>query len=164
MPSGGSFIIPSAYGYEGFNLGGMATASGGETVTVGKGGNTGANITIIYKPEIGLEDEYHIASKLRPTILKVIRRWEPLDFSIELCYTGSKGAIMNTQLTTYLDYQAVDRAVLQPTTKAKYKRELENMRTAGVDPLDLDALTTYADGLKSSREVVFEVSPETDKP
>jgi hypothetical protein len=31
---GGSFVIPSDYGYEGFNLGGMATASGGEVVTI----------------------------------------------------------------------------------------------------------------------------------
>jgi len=32
--NGGSFIIPPSYGYEGFNMGGMATASGGETVTI----------------------------------------------------------------------------------------------------------------------------------
>ena len=51
-----------------------------------------------------------------------------------------------------LDYKAIDRASLQPTTKAKYKRELENLASAGINPLDLDALTTYADGLKSSRK------------
>jgi len=32
--SGGSFRIPDSYGYEGFGMGGMATASGGEGVTV----------------------------------------------------------------------------------------------------------------------------------
>lgn len=32
--SGGSFIIPPQYGYEGFRMGGVATASAGETVTV----------------------------------------------------------------------------------------------------------------------------------
>lgn len=32
--SGGSFTVPSIYGYEGFNLGGMGTASAGERVTV----------------------------------------------------------------------------------------------------------------------------------
>ncbi len=31
---GGEFMIPMGYGYEGFGLGGIATASGGETVTV----------------------------------------------------------------------------------------------------------------------------------
>jgi hypothetical protein len=31
---GGSFVIPSKYGFEGFDLGGMATASGGEVVTI----------------------------------------------------------------------------------------------------------------------------------
>jgi TP901 family phage tail tape measure protein len=34
MANGGSFIIPKEYGFEGFNLGGMATASAGERVTV----------------------------------------------------------------------------------------------------------------------------------
>jgi hypothetical protein len=42
---GGEFMIPMGYGYEGFGLGGIATASGGETVTVtpkgqAKGGDT----------------------------------------------------------------------------------------------------------------------------
>jgi hypothetical protein len=32
--SGGSFVIPQGFGYEGFNLGGIATASGGEVVTI----------------------------------------------------------------------------------------------------------------------------------
>jgi hypothetical protein len=32
--NGGSFVIPMGFGHEGFNMGGMATASGGETVTI----------------------------------------------------------------------------------------------------------------------------------
>ena len=50
------------------------------------------------------------------------------------------------------DVKAIDRADLQPTTKYKYKRELQAMNDAGINPLDYDALTTYADGLKSSRK------------
>jgi hypothetical protein len=42
--SGGSFIVPSAYGNEGFNLGGMATASAGERVTVSPSGAGGSII------------------------------------------------------------------------------------------------------------------------
>ena len=41
LANGGSFIVPSRYGYEGFNMGGVATASAGERVTVtprGQGG------------------------------------------------------------------------------------------------------------------------------
>jgi len=51
-----------------------------------------------------------------------------------------------------LDLKAIDRADLQPTTKAKYKREIANLAQAGINPLDLEALTAYADGLKSSRK------------
>jgi hypothetical protein len=31
--NGGSFVVPASYGYEGFNMGGIATASSGETIT-----------------------------------------------------------------------------------------------------------------------------------
>lgn len=34
MAGGGSFVVPEAYGYEGFDLGGLASASAGERVTV----------------------------------------------------------------------------------------------------------------------------------
>jgi integrase len=51
-----------------------------------------------------------------------------------------------------LDLKAIDRADLQPTTKAKYKREIANLMQAGINPFDLEALTAYADGLKSSRK------------
>lgn len=37
---GGAFRVPPSYGYEGFNMGGMATASGGETITVTPKGQT----------------------------------------------------------------------------------------------------------------------------
>lgn len=51
-----------------------------------------------------------------------------------------------------IDLTAIDRADLQPTTKAKYKREITNLLQAGINPLDFNALTEYADGLKSSRK------------
>lgn len=44
--SGGSFVIPSEYGNEGFGMGGMATASAGEKVTItpqGSGGSSGGS-------------------------------------------------------------------------------------------------------------------------
>jgi hypothetical protein len=41
--SGGSFTVPSSYGYEGFNMGNMATASAGETVTVTPQGQQSGN-------------------------------------------------------------------------------------------------------------------------
>ena len=50
------------------------------------------------------------------------------------------------------DMKAIDRADLQPTTKYKYKRELEAMAAAGVNPLNFEALAIYADNLKSSRK------------
>lgn len=64
---------------------------------------------------------------------------------------------MNTQtaLTTInkgFDFSSIDRADLQPTTRQKYKREIENLLHAGVDPMDSDALQVYAGKLKSSRK------------
>jgi site-specific recombinase XerD len=50
------------------------------------------------------------------------------------------------------DTAAIERAQLQPTTKVKYTRELLKMHSAGINPLDYDALAIYADGLKSSRK------------
>ena len=51
------------------------------------------------------------------------------------------------------DISAIDRAArLQPTTKTKYKRELQCMIEAGVNPDDYEQLRQYADGLKSSRK------------
>ncbi len=52
-----------------------------------------------------------------------------------------------------LDLTAIDRAAnLQPSTKAKYKREIEAMHQANVNPTNHQALQLYADGLKSSRK------------
>jgi len=64
---------------------------------------------------------------------------------------------MNTQNTLAtidqgFDYSAIDRADLQPTTRAKYKREIECLLSAGVDPMNFQALQLYADDLKSSRK------------
>lgn len=64
---------------------------------------------------------------------------------------------MNTQTAittqTTVDLTAIERAAnLQPSTKAKYRREIEAMHRAGVSPSNHAALQTYADGLKSSRK------------
>ncbi len=55
-------------------------------------------------------------------------------------------------ITQNINLTAIDRANLQPTTKAKYKREIQNLMLARVNPFDTDALLEYADGLKSSRK------------
>lgn len=47
---------------------------------------------------------------------------------------------------------ALDRAALQPSTRLKYRREIEAMYLAGVNPADHQALQRYAEGLKSSRK------------
>lgn len=64
----------------------------------------------------------------------------------------TQAALVTQNQNTSLDLKAIDRADLQPTTKAKYKREIENLTQAGINPLDLDGLTAYADNLKSSRK------------
>lgn len=51
-----------------------------------------------------------------------------------------------------LDLSAIERADLQPTTKAKYKREIEKMHAAGINPADRAALLAYAGTLRSSRK------------
>lgn len=50
------------------------------------------------------------------------------------------------------DLSAIDRADLQPSTKAKYKREIEQLYIAGIKLSDYEALRDYANGLKSSRK------------
>lgn len=63
---------------------------------------------------------------------------------------------MNTSLTlsptvsSSFDFSAIDRADLQPSTKAKYTSAIENMLLADIDPFDFDALSAYADSLSSS--------------
>jgi integrase len=49
-----------------------------------------------------------------------------------------------------LDTHAIDRADLQPSTKLKYARALQQMADAGVSPMDHAALIAYADTLKAS--------------
>jgi integrase len=53
--------------------------------------------------------------------------------------------------TREIDTTAIDRAELAKTTRYKYKREIEKLFQAGIDPFDRDALTQYALTLKSSR-------------
>lgn len=59
----------------------------------------------------------------------------------------TQAAIITQTQNASLDPKAIDRADLQPTTKAKYKREIKNLMRAGINPLDLYGLTAYADGL-----------------
>ncbi len=48
------------------------------------------------------------------------------------------------------DFSALDRADIQPSTRIKYHRALDNMLAAGVDPFDYDRLSAYADSLSPS--------------
>jgi len=61
---------------------------------------------------------------------------------------------MTTTLTTAqaIDTTAIERAGLAESTKDKYRREVQAMSNAGVNPLDHVALTEYAMTLKSSRK------------
>lgn len=49
-----------------------------------------------------------------------------------------------------LDTSALERADLQPSTKVKYTRAVENMMRSGVNPFDFPALSAYADSLSQS--------------
>jgi len=56
-------------------------------------------------------------------------------------------------LTLYsptLDYSAITRADLQPSTKLKYQRAIDLMLQSGIDPFDFPSLQAYADSLSSS--------------
>ena len=66
--------------------------------------------------------------------------------------TKQTAIITTSKQRQTFDVKAIDRADLQPTTKYKYKRELEAMAAAGVNPLNFEALAIYADNLKSSRK------------
>lgn len=61
----------------------------------------------------------------------------------------SQTALAKTQ---EIDVSAIERANLADSTKYKYTREVQAMIDAGVSPLDYEALTEYAAGLKSSRK------------
>lgn len=53
--TGGAFVIPSQYGFEGFNMGGMATASGGELVTITpKGAQQGSGAAIVINGNVNV--------------------------------------------------------------------------------------------------------------
>jgi site-specific recombinase XerD len=63
------------------------------------------------------------------------------------------GDTMTTSLipaSPTFDYSAIDRADLQPTTRIKYKRAISLLLSAGVNPLNYDALQSYADSLSNS--------------
>lgn len=49
-----------------------------------------------------------------------------------------------------VDYSAIQRADLQPSTRIKYQRAIDNMMRAEVDPFDFPSLSTYADSLSGS--------------
>jgi integrase len=49
-----------------------------------------------------------------------------------------------------IDFSAIERADLQPSTKEKYTRAIDNMMQSGVDPFDYPALSAYADTLSQS--------------
>jgi integrase len=59
---------------------------------------------------------------------------------------------MQTTLTPYTPTDALDRAPLAVRTKHEYRRELDALRNAGVNPTDHQALQQYAMTLKSSRK------------
>src|SRR5689334_13509297 len=47
-------------------------------------------------------------------------------------------------------YAIIDRADLQPSTKAKYQRAIDQMNLSGVNPADHDQLANYAASLSAS--------------
>lgn len=49
-----------------------------------------------------------------------------------------------------IDFSAIERADLQPSTRDKYTRAIDNMMQSGVDPFDFPALSAYADSLSQS--------------
>jgi len=58
-----------------------------------------------------------------------------------------------TALTTIdkgFDFSAIDRAALQPSTKKQYRKAIEKLLEAGVNPMDYKILQAYAGGLRSS--------------
>lgn len=66
--------------------------------------------------------------------------------------------VLTTTTTRRVDLSAIDRANLQPNTKTKYKREINNLLLARVNPFDTGALAEYADGLKSSRRAFLKAA------
>jgi len=70
---GGTFTIPKSYGTEGFVLGGMATASAGETVTINRENNTDKLLSQMNKTIENLKleiDYYKLASAIKTEFQK----------------------------------------------------------------------------------------------
>jgi integrase len=59
---------------------------------------------------------------------------------------------MNTSISlpTPPHYAIIDRAGKQPSTSLKYKREIDKLIAAGIDPRNREQLATYATGLSNS--------------
>jgi len=57
---------------------------------------------------------------------------------------------MNSLVLHTFDYSAIARADLQPSTKLKYQRAIDNMLLAGIDPFDYPCLRAYSDTLSPS--------------
>lgn len=58
--------------------------------------------------------------------------------------------LQTPDLAPAFDWTAIERAAIQPSTRIKYRRAIELMNFAGVDPFDFDALSAYADTLSGS--------------
>lgn len=73
--AGGSFTVPSEYGYEGFDLGGIATASAGEQISVvppgGGYGSKVVNLKVIIAG--GFADPQAAARQLKPAFQFLLR-------------------------------------------------------------------------------------------
>ncbi len=67
---------------------------------------------------------------------------------------------MNTSLTpSAVHHDIIGRAAnLQPSTKAKYIREIDRLISAGIDPRDRSALSAYATELSSSSRAFLKAS------
>lgn len=78
---GGSFIIPQSYGYEGFSLGGMDTASGGERLRIDPQGSMSPRETItrddiqkLINAVLSTKmDEYALSRIVKESVLQVTR-------------------------------------------------------------------------------------------
>ncbi len=69
---GGSFIVPSAYGNEGFSLGGMATASAGEQITISPHGSPNIfSFYLNYSPGVSLGTRQEIMQWVEQGVRKM---------------------------------------------------------------------------------------------